>query len=515
MSRPHPPTPTHVPIRSEPAAARTFGRAAHWTVGVAAALLVLVSAGGYFYHRNQLLAIAAEHVRLIVTGPDALHAGVPAEYLVSVTAVNGQPLPAQVEAVLSDADGHRLKAYKESVDSRGRLRVLIPGDLSLPARVTLKVTAQHGASRENAELPLTVATSGYVTRLATDRPSYAPGDTIRYRCLTLSRFALTADRETSVLFEVIDPQGRRMPQLVHRQTTERGVASGAFSIPSRWSAGQYALVVRSPDGKFAERRSPFAIRNAAGDEGNEAEPAAQPSSKKVDVVFQPEGGGLIAGRENRVYFLARDARGRPLRLSGEIVADEGRGVKRAATIRTAVDGLGAFSMTPEFGKSYRLKVAVPTGVADQPTLPTVSMERPATLAVGNSVFAAGQSLEFNVRAGRAGLPLVAVVDCRGVQVGQQPLVSRVGANPVSIALPSAIGGVLRLAVFSYEAGGPKLLADRLVYRAPSGRWNVCTTGLNPSYAPGEKARVTVSVTNELGKPTAAALGITVGERRTA
>ncbi|MEN6406923.1 MAG: hypothetical protein ABFC77_10685, partial [Thermoguttaceae bacterium] len=42
-----------------------------------------------------------------------------------------------------------------------------------------------------------------------------------------------------------------------------------------------------------------------------------------------------------------------------------------------------------------------------------------------------------------------------------------------------------------------------------------TTGLNPSYAPGEKARVTVSVTNELGKPTAAALGITVGERRTA
>ena len=53
-----------VPIKSGPAAARSFGRTANWTVGIAAALLVLISVGGYFYHRQRLLGVAAEHLRL-------------------------------------------------------------------------------------------------------------------------------------------------------------------------------------------------------------------------------------------------------------------------------------------------------------------------------------------------------------------------------------------------------------------------------------------------------------------
>ncbi|MEN6557247.1 MAG: MG2 domain-containing protein [Thermoguttaceae bacterium] len=502
--------------RREPAAARTFGRAAHWTVGLAAALLVLISAGGYFYHRNQLLAIVAEHVRLVVTGPDTLHAGVAAEYLVSVTAVDGQPLSAQIEAVLSDSGGRRLKAYRESADTRGRLRVLIPGDLNLPSHVTLKVAAQHAESREHAELPLTVAPPDGITCLTTDRPCYAPGETIRYRSLTLSRIGWTAERESDVLFEVLDSQGRQMPQLVQRQTTQRGVASGEFSAALRWPAGDYALVARSPDGRFPEQRAPFVLRDAGDEEPNEAESAEKAAAQKINVMFQPEGGSLVAGRENRVYFFAQDARGRPLRLSGMVVNDADQNAKRpgsATTVQTTIDGLGAFNMIPEVGKRYRLKVSVPAGVADQPALPAVVADLPATLVVGSGVFAAGQPLEFNVQAVRTGLPLVAAAYVGGTQVGQQPLVSRAGANPVSIALPAAVGGVVRVAVFSYEAGAPKRLAERLVFRRPAGRLDVRLAGLKASYAPGEKARATVSVTNERGRPVAAALGIAVGDRR--
>ena len=63
----------------------------NWTVGLAAAALVLISVGGYFYHREQLAAIAADHLRLIVTGPSSLLSGVAADYVVSTTAIGGQP----------------------------------------------------------------------------------------------------------------------------------------------------------------------------------------------------------------------------------------------------------------------------------------------------------------------------------------------------------------------------------------------------------------------------------------
>ena len=81
MTMPSESTQPQAPLKGGPAAARSFGRAANWTVGVAAAALVLISVGGYFYHREQLSAIAADHLRLIVTGPSCLQAGVAAEYM--------------------------------------------------------------------------------------------------------------------------------------------------------------------------------------------------------------------------------------------------------------------------------------------------------------------------------------------------------------------------------------------------------------------------------------------------
>ena len=115
------------------AAVRPFARTANWTVGLAAATLVLISVAGYFYCRGQLAAIGAEHLRLIVTGPSRLQAGAAATYTVSTRSIGGGPLPAEIEVVLSAPDGSRLKAYKETADEHGLLQVVIPAGLELPA----------------------------------------------------------------------------------------------------------------------------------------------------------------------------------------------------------------------------------------------------------------------------------------------------------------------------------------------------------------------------------------------
>ena len=146
--------------------------------------LVLISVAGYFYCRGQLAAIGAEHLRLIVTGPSRLQAGAAATYTVSTRSISGGPLPAEIEVVLSVPDGSRLKAYKETADEHGLLQVVIPAGLELPARPRLSVVARHRESRETAEATLAVGPDRAATYLATDRPLYRPGETVRYRSLT-------------------------------------------------------------------------------------------------------------------------------------------------------------------------------------------------------------------------------------------------------------------------------------------------------------------------------------------
>jgi len=78
-------TPSEPPV-VRPAAPRPrkpavpLARGANWTVGIGAAALLVISLGGYWYHREQLAGIAAEHLRLVVTGPSQLTAGARAAF---------------------------------------------------------------------------------------------------------------------------------------------------------------------------------------------------------------------------------------------------------------------------------------------------------------------------------------------------------------------------------------------------------------------------------------------------
>ena len=434
--------------KSGQAAERSFGRAANWTVGIAAAVLVLISAGGYFYHREQLSAIAADHLRLIVTGPASIQPGVGAEYMVSTTAINGQPLPAQVEVAILGPDGQRLKAYKEPADEHGRLQVVIPSDLQLPRLdpqlppgITLKVTALHRDSEETASLLLGVERVRFTTQLTLDRSSYLPGDTVLYRSTTLERLVLKAGREMPVHFEVLAPDGSVASGSSNDTTAQRGIAGGQFSIPKDAAAGSYTLVVRSPDGQFSPQRRTFSV-------ASQPPPSSGSASKK-------------------------DAK------------------------------------PPDNGKADANKPDAAQPDADKPN--AASTEPEIVLSVGAGMFAAGKPLEFNIRSANAGVALVAVAFCDGVQVGQQPLVTAAGANAVAIPLDAAIGGLIQLEVFDYRTSPPKRIAGQPVYRQRAQRLGVRVDGLKPRYSPGDNVDLALLATQEKGEPVPAALSVCVTE----
>jgi uncharacterized membrane protein len=89
-------------------------------------------------------------------------------------------------------------------------------------------------------------------------------------------------------------------------------------------------------------------------------------------------------------------------------------------------------------------------------------------------------------------------------------------NPVSIAIPEGIGGVIRLTVFDYSPNAdaaqppvPQPIAERLVYRRLDKKLTVRAAEHQEKYSPGEKVKASLVVTNEKGEPTPATLGVSV------
>ena len=232
---------------------------ANWAVSAAAAILMIVSTFGWFYHRSQLADIAAGHLRLRVTGPAELQAGVENEYLVTTASITGKPVEAKVRFALFSPDGDRLMGHTEQTDEKGRLRIAVPADLSLAQQVALEVTAGDEDTPERVDTRLRVRPVRYATYLSLDKPFYQPGETVYYRSLTLLRFDLRADGELPIGFEVQDASGATVPGSEVQSVTSRSVGCGSFDIPPTLPGGKYSLVARSPDGTFPDRRRTFLI----------------------------------------------------------------------------------------------------------------------------------------------------------------------------------------------------------------------------------------------------------------
>lgn len=585
-----------------------------WLVGLAALALICVT--GYYAfsphspvrdQSNQMVQreIASRHLRMVVTGPAQFSPGLPGAYSVSTTSVDRRPLSTSVEYALYAPDtGKLLMEDAATTGDDGRGTISLPPD-KLVAGARLEIRADHRKSSVRMTTHVQVEKVRYATQLTTDKPLYRPGETVRFRSLTLTRFGLHCDRELPVAFRILDPAGGIVPGSQQAGYTDRGVASGQFAIGPHLSGGKYTLAVASTDAEpaFPEEQREFFIRKyrlprlkkelelardsyAPGDEvvadflAERAEggaaaaaqlhisatvdgqtvfsssPKAGPGGAhqieftlpkeiekgegtlsvivddggnretiaktipinlgKVEVQFYPEGGDLVAGLENRVYFFGHDPLGEPVDIkTGRILDSQGREVARAATYH---EGRGMFRFTPAADEQYRLEITEPADVQVKGDLPAVSKTLPIVINTGGGVFAAGQLVELDILAREADIPLVVTAVCRGTQVAQREFVTSAvhsvneedsAQSRVSLGLPPAVAGVVRLTVYDYSSTPPRPLAERLVYRRPARKLNIALADHSAEYSPGEKAQLSLIVTDERGRPRPAALGVSV------
>ncbi|NNE00656.1 MAG: hypothetical protein HKN47_25350, partial [Pirellulaceae bacterium] len=273
-------------------------------------------------------------------------------------------------------------------------------------------------------------------------------------------------------------------------TSASGTLSVSFVLPEHISEGIGRLSIATDDGGVQETQSKT-IPIQLG---------------RISVDFYPEGGYLVDGLKNRVYFSARNPLGDPIHISGEVLT---RGGVAVAEVTTTRDGMGRFEFVPRRGEKYTLKVTSPVDVTNNPKLPTVVKALPV-LDTGDGVFEQDANLTFTVRNQKAFTGIARAV-CRGQLVGERKINFKPGTTLVDLPIRQDAAGVIRVTILDAQLAPAQPLVERLVYRRENRRLNVAI--VDPESAlkrsPGEPLRLTLQVTDENDQPTPAVLGVAV------
>jgi hypothetical protein len=273
------------------------------------------------------------------------------------------------------------------------------------------------------------------------------------------------------------------------QTDANGAVALRFRLPKEIDAGEASLSLQFNDGANVEtmiRPIPIVVR-------------------RLRIDAYPEGGELVAGLPNRVYFEVRTPLGKPADIVGRLVDSKGQTV---VAIRTLTDpstsgvnrGLGRFEFTPQAGQEYKIVVDSPAGLKLSFPLPPVKSDG-VTLQVDSGVTNDAQPIRVSVGSAGANRKLVVAIYCRGRLVGSESRDVKSGTKSDITVMPEAgVGGVLRVTAFDERGTELRPVAERLVYRRSAQRLNVALTTEKANYTPGDKVRLQIVTTDETLKP---------------
>jgi len=320
------------------------------------------------------------------------------------------------------------------------------------------------------------------------RDGYGPGDEVTATLhVQRAEGGIPAGALATVLVRVDGAEVFRGSAAVDPQ----GICMARFPLPPRIGRGEGVLALAIEDGGVVETASktiPILLQT-------------------VDLTLYPEGGDLVANLPNRVYFEAFTPAGKPADLAGVIVNQHGQIV---SPFRSEHEGRGRFTLTPQAGAKYALKITEPSGIQTQYALPDVKPDG-AVLRSQKDVYGPDEPVTLAVAGSPADRPLVVTLSKRETVLAKSQVkaTGRTAAavHDIAFALkPGDADGVLIATVWGAD-GMP--LAERLVFRQPRKTINVKISADAPQYVPGGQARVTLQTTDQDGQPIDAVVGVTV------
>lgn len=205
-------------------------------------------------------AAEAKEFTVRLTGPEQVEPGAPNKWQVETLRHGAVRRPKKLELVVKDAkDAELFKQVDEKPVGAATLELgaAFWSQVKPGSDLFLEVVAFTDEDRKNAlveRVPL--ARPVYVTDLATDKPLYKPGETVRFRSLTLERSTLRPPaNDTHLSFRLRDPSdsvvpvaggnGRLInafnPVLGPDQKPLRGIGVGEHALATDAPGGEYKL----------------------------------------------------------------------------------------------------------------------------------------------------------------------------------------------------------------------------------------------------------------------------------
>jgi alpha-2-macroglobulin-like protein len=593
--------------------------------------------------------VREQQARVIVVSNQAFQPGAPNEYQIQTLDLNDQPRKSVLDVQIVDLLDRRTVFAEKVAAPTGTARVQVPADLPLKpnSKLSLEVVARlDGVKGAPVELrdELDISPPVFVTHLTTDKPMYRPGETVRFRSLTLERFTLKPpEQDFHLVYAVKFPNGKEVqigegrsqvqgddkkPILGPDKKPLKGVGAGDFELNPNDAGGEYTLLVREAanrvpeqqrrfivqeyelsklkkeldftrksfgpgeevaakakatredgkpvakqhvevtlnvdnrtyglDGKESDKPIPFTTdengvvmaraklpavinRGEASlsvkfiDDKNATEAITRPVPivlKKLNVEFFPEGGWLVAGVPNRVYFQVRTTLGKPAELTGHIVDADGNAVVVYAAgfafplpVNTVNDpdnpganqGMGVFTFTPKARVHYELKIDKPASIEGKHELPPVQDDGVA-MSIPEGVTLADQPLKVLLSSAGKDRSLLVGAYCRGRLLDHQSRLVKKG-EPAELTLNPTVaaGGVCRITVFEMLPGDEQHSSlmprvERLVYRQPLERLDLKVVADKKQYVPGEKASLSLTAFDESGKQVPAVVLVKVVDK---
>jgi hypothetical protein len=589
-------------------------------------------------------------INLVVSGPQRVEVGAPSEYRVETRNLDGLRVASRLDVrVVDPTKNNEVVFEQKDVKSDGDYQLTLQPSLPLRpgATLALEVNARRDGDEDAASSlseRLDLAAPVYVTHLATDRPMYQPGDTVRFRSLTLERFSLKPPAEDfHLIYTMTRPGGAKSVFLAGTSRLAaadgkggelrgpdgqplRGLGCGNFVLEPGAPGGEYTLAVSEAANRFPPQERKFLVNAyqpsllnkelnfdrssyGAGDNvvarvkvtrqngepaagcrataaifidgrsygtdgqlGGKSPPFTADDNGQVDVAFKlpqaiergeaslsvelldikvpdvitrtiplvlkklqveffPEGGDLVAGADNRVYFQVRTTLDKPGDLRGRLVDD--RGAVVVDDVHTLTDasepgvnqGMGVFTFRPDPARKYELKIDSPLGITSKHALPDVKADG-VMLSVPDGVTGPDEPIRVKVSSPRADRALLIGAYCRGRLLDHQMVtVKRGQTEEVALLDDRALvarqepGGVYRITVFEDQGGqgaNRRLVprAERLVYRQPKEQLKLDVRPSQSQFIPGDRVTLTVTARDEKDRPTGAVVLLSVVDKRT-
>ncbi len=452
------------------------------------------------------VAVSNDSQKLLLTTDKPIYQPGQIIHLRALSLIQGTNAPSAAAAVsfeIEDGKGNKLLKRPGKTDKYGVAATKFQLG-SILNEGTFKVRVIQGPTISEKTVQVShYALPKFAVTVKTADPWYAPGAEVRGSVDSSYFFGKAVSGSVLVAAYSLDV-GETMFQQVLGSLDASGHYDFALHVPSTLPGlpldqGNAAIELR------------VTVTDSAGQVVQKSLPVTV-SARGMNLSLVPESTELVPGIENKLLVFASDPLGAPLAAATATVkAPDG------STLKATTDDYGQaeIAWTPDATTptpaAFQADVALPGGKSASANFSFGAQSGSDHLVVrtDKSVYQVGDTVQVSVVSTQPAGNLYVDWINDGQAVDMRTLTATDGTAKFTMPLDASLIGSNRIDAYLVDEDGNVVRSGRTIFARTDAALKVAVSADKNVYAPGDPAKLTLSVTDENGAPKAAALGLQI------